>query len=45
MVEKRNVYKILVGMPDGKRLLGKPRRRWVDKIRMDLREIRWDGLD
>jgi hypothetical protein len=42
--EKRNAYRILVGKPDGKRPLGRPRRRWVDNIKMDLREIRWDGM-
>jgi hypothetical protein len=43
--EKRNVYRILVGKPEGKRPLGRPRRRWVDNIKMDLREIGWDGTD
>jgi hypothetical protein len=38
-------YRILVGKPDGKRLLGRPRCRWVDNIRIDLREIGWYGLD
>jgi hypothetical protein len=42
--EKRNACKILVGEPEGKRPLGKPRRKWVDNIKMDLREIRWDGM-
>jgi hypothetical protein len=42
--EKRNAYRILVGNPEGKRPLGRPRRRWVD-IKMDLREIGWDGID
>jgi hypothetical protein len=37
--------RILVGKPEGKRLLGRPRRRWVDNIKMDLREIGWDGMD
>jgi hypothetical protein len=37
--EKRNAYKILVGNPEGKRPLRKPRRRWVHNIKMDLREI------
>jgi hypothetical protein len=37
--EKRNAYKILVGNPEGKRPPGRPRRRWVDNIKMDLREI------
>jgi hypothetical protein len=37
--EKRNVYRILVGKPEGKRPLGRPRRWWVDNIKVDLREI------
>jgi hypothetical protein len=41
MVEKRNAYRILVGKPEGKRPLGRPRRRWVNNIKMDLREIGW----
>jgi hypothetical protein len=41
MREKRNAYRILVGKPEGKRPLGRPRRRWVDNIKMDLREIGW----
>jgi hypothetical protein len=45
MVENRNAYRILVGMPEGKRPLGSPRRRLVDNIKMDLREIEWDGVD
>jgi hypothetical protein len=45
MGEKKNAYRILVGKPEGKRPLGKPRRRWEDNIRMDLREIAWDGVD
>jgi hypothetical protein len=45
MGEKRNAYRILVGKPEGKRLLGRPRRRWVDNIKMVLREIGWDGMD
>jgi hypothetical protein len=44
MVEKRNVYKIFVGKPEGKRPLERPRRGWVDNIKMDLREIEWDGM-
>jgi hypothetical protein len=39
--EKRNSYKLLVGKPEGKRPLGRPRRRWVDNIRMDLGEVGW----
>jgi transcription termination factor 2 len=45
MGENRNAYTILVGMPEGKRPLGRPRRRWVDNIKMDLREIGWDEVD
>jgi hypothetical protein len=40
---KRNTYRILVGIPEGQ--LGRPRRRWVNNIEMDLREIGWDGMD
>jgi hypothetical protein len=43
--EKRNAYRILVGKPDGKRSLGRPRRRWADNIKMYLREIGLDGMD
>jgi hypothetical protein len=45
MGKKRNAYGILVGKPESKRPLGRPRRRWVDNIRMDLREIGLDGMD
>jgi hypothetical protein len=45
MGEKRNAYSILVGKPEGKRPLGRPRRRWVDNIKVDIRVIRWDGVD
>jgi hypothetical protein len=44
--EGRNVYRVLVGKPEGKRPLGRPRRRWKDGIKMDLREIGWGcGVD
>jgi hypothetical protein len=43
MWEKRIVYRTLMGKPEGKRPLGKPRRRWVDNIKMDLRETTWSG--
>jgi hypothetical protein len=43
MGEKRNTYRIFVENPEGKRPLGNPRRRWVDNIIMDLRELGWDG--
>jgi hypothetical protein len=45
MGEKRNAYRILVGKPEGRRPLGRPRRRSVDSIKIDLREIGWDGVD
>jgi hypothetical protein len=41
MGEKRNVYRILVGKPEGKRPLVRPRRRWVDNTKMDLRKVGW----
>jgi hypothetical protein len=44
MGEKRNAYRILVRKPEEKRPRGRPRRRWVDNIKMDLREIGWDGV-
>jgi hypothetical protein len=40
MDEKRNAYRILVGKPEGKRPLGRPRRRWVDSFKIDLREVK-----
>jgi hypothetical protein len=40
-----NANRILVGKPDGKKPLGRPRRRWVDNIKIDLREIGWGGMD
>jgi hypothetical protein len=43
--EKRNAYRILVGKPEGKRPLGRPRHRQVNNIKMDLRYIAWDGID
>jgi hypothetical protein len=44
-VAKRNAYRILVGKLEGKRPLERPRCRLVNNIKMDLREIRWDGMD
>jgi hypothetical protein len=43
--EKRNTYSLLVGKPEGKRPLGRPRHRRVDSIKMDLLEIGWGGVD
>jgi hypothetical protein len=45
MGEEIKVYKVLVRKSEGKRPLGRPRRRWEDGIRMDLREIGWGGVD
>jgi hypothetical protein len=45
MGEKRNVYRLLVGKPDGKRPLERPRRGWVDNIRMDLGEVGRGDVD
>jgi hypothetical protein len=45
MSEKRNAYRILVGNPEGRRTLGRHRRRWEDNIKMDLREIGWGGME
>jgi hypothetical protein len=47
MAEKRNVYRLLVGKPEGKRPLGRPSCRWIDNIKMDLLEIGIEccGLD
>jgi len=44
MGERREVYRVLVGIPEGKRPLGRPRRRWEDNIKMDLQEVGW-GMD
>ncbi|KAJ4438440.1 hypothetical protein ANN_14385 [Periplaneta americana] len=45
MSESRNAYRVLVGRPEGKRPLGRPRRRWEDNIKMDLREVGYDDRD
>jgi hypothetical protein len=45
MGEKRNVYRILLGNPGGKKPLGRRRRRWMDNIKMDLREVGWNGME
>jgi hypothetical protein len=44
MGEGRNVYRVLVGKPEGKRPVGRPRLRWEDGIRMAIREIGWGGV-
>jgi hypothetical protein len=45
MVERRDVYRVLVGKPEGKRPLGRPRRRWKDNRKMDLEEVGCGGMD
>jgi hypothetical protein len=45
MEDKRNAYKLLVGKLEGKRPLGRPRRRWMDNIRMDLGEVGWGHVE
>jgi hypothetical protein len=45
MGEERNVYRVLMGRPEGKRPFGRPRRRWEYGIRIDLREIDWGSVD
>jgi hypothetical protein len=45
MGEKINAYRLLLRKPEGKRPLGRPRRRWVDNIKIDLLDIGWDGVD
>jgi hypothetical protein len=42
---EKNTYRILVGKPEGKRPAGRPRRRWLDNVKMDLREIGWEVVD
>jgi hypothetical protein len=45
MGQGRNAYRVLVAKPEGKRPLGRLRHRWKDNIKIDLREIRWGGMD
>jgi len=45
MGERRDVYRVLVGKPEGKRPLWRPRRRWEDNIKMDLQEVGCGGMD
>jgi hypothetical protein len=43
--ERRGAYRALVGKPEGRKPLGRTRRRWEDNIKMDLREVGWGGMD
>jgi hypothetical protein len=45
MGEKRNTYRLLVGKPEGRGPIGRPRHRWLDNIRMDLVEMGWGDVD
>jgi hypothetical protein len=45
VTEKRSAYRLMVGKPEGKRPLGRQRRRWVDNIKMHFKEIGWDVMD
>jgi len=45
MGEERGVYRVLLGKPEGRRPLGRPRRRWVDNIRMDVQEVECEYMD
>jgi hypothetical protein len=45
MGERRGIYRVLVGKPEGKRLFGRPRCRWADNIKMDLQEVGCGGMD
>jgi hypothetical protein len=45
MGAKRKAYRLVVGKPEGRRPLGRPRRRWVDNIRVDLVEVGWGDVD
>jgi hypothetical protein len=45
MGEGRGAYRVLVGRPEGRRPLGRPRRKWEDNIEMDVQEVGWGGMD
>jgi hypothetical protein len=45
MGEKRNAYRLLVGKPEGRRSLGRPRCRWLDNLRLNLVEVGWGDVD
>jgi hypothetical protein len=45
MREKRNAYRLVLGKPEGKMLLGRPSCRWLDNVRLDLAEVGWDDVD
>jgi len=45
MGERRGVYRVLVGKPEGQRPIGRPRRRWEDNIKVDLQEVEYESVD
>ena len=45
MWERRGVYRVMVGKPEGKRPLGRPWRRWEENVKLDLQEVGWGGMD
>jgi hypothetical protein len=45
MGERRGAYRVFLGKPEGKRQLGRPKRRWEDNINMDLKQVGWEGMD
>jgi len=45
MGERRGVYRVLVGKPEGQRPIGRPRRRWEDNIKVDLQEVEYESMD
>jgi hypothetical protein len=45
MGDRKGAYRVLVGRPEGKRPLGRPRRRWEDNIKINLQEVGWGGMD
>ena len=45
MGERRGIYRVMMGKPEGKRPHARPRHRWVDNIKMDLQEMGWAGMD
>jgi hypothetical protein len=45
MGERRGAYRVLMGKPEGRRPLGRPRHRWEDSNKMDLQDVGWEGID
>jgi hypothetical protein len=45
MGDRSGAYRVLVGRPEGKRPLGRPRHRWENNVKMDLKDVGWEGMD